>query len=304
MINFKIIFLIGAFLFSFALVDTAYAQLGIGQPATIRGIDVTIEELDNVHVVHEVVKSSSPNSVQLIEGTISNIEVVDEEGNEVQHGVSGGFGGNTVTLFPRSQDVFVKYDVSDVMFSKHGTTWTWHFLYLATTTFHLPDSVDLAFVNDRPVYFTNERTFNCHGCEMVLEFIPNEKKTIEKVTWEGQEFDVQIWASTELSSFNFDQPTKSISYDFDDTERWVTLIIPLELLWNPYQAWMGDEKIFTHEFKVDDEHYGVSLKLAEAGNVSIVGTSVIPEFPMIVPIMLVAITMVILLQSRSRFSLR
>ena len=67
---------------------------------------------------------------------------------------------------------------------------------------------------------------------------------------------------------------------------------------------MGDEKIFTHEFKVDDEHQGVSLKLAEAGNVSIVGTSVIPEFPMIIPIMLAAITMVILLQSRSRFSLR
>ena len=127
---------------------------------------------------------------------------------------------------------------------------------------------------------------------------------VELIMSMEEEFDVEIWASTELSSFNFDQPTKSISYDFDDTERWVTLIIPLELLWNPYQAWMGDEKIFTHEFKVDDEHQGVSLKLAEAGNVSIVGTSVIPEFPMIIPIMLVAITMVILLQSRNRFSLR
>ena len=304
MMNLKLFLLIGVVLFSCAATSTAYAQLGLGPAATIRSIDVTIEEIDKINVVHEVLKSSSARSVQLIEGTTSNIEVVDEDGNEVQHGVSGGFGGTTITLFPTSQDVFVKYDLSDVMFTKHGTTWTWHFLHLATTTFHLPESVEIAFVNDRPVYFTNERTFNCHGCEMVLEFIPNEKKTVEKVSWEDREFDVEIWGSTEVSSFNFDQPTKSISYDFDDSERWVTLILPFELLWNPYQAWLDDEKIFTHEFKVDDEHQGVSLKLQESGTVSIVGTTVVPEFPMIIPIMLVGMTMIILLQYRNKINLR
>ena len=138
--NFKLIFIIGAFLFSFTLIDAAYAQIGIGQPAAVRSIDVTIEELDKIHVVHEVVQSNSGNIVRLIEGTVSNIQVVDENGNEVEHGVSGGFGDTTITLFPRSQDVFVKYDLNNVMFTKHGTTWTWNFLYLATTTFHLPES--------------------------------------------------------------------------------------------------------------------------------------------------------------------
>ena len=301
---FKLSFVIVVFFLSFVMIDTAYAQIGLGKPAVLGEVSVTIEDFDKLHVVHEVIRSDSASELQLMEGSVSNIEVLDKEGNEVEYAVASGFGTPIVTVFPTNQEVFVSYDLSDVMYTKHGTTWTLHFLYLATTTFHLPESVDLAFVNDRPVHFKNAKTFNCHGCEMVLEFVPNEKKITEKVSWEGRDFDVEVWASTELNSFNFDQPSKSISYDFDDSERWVTLIIPLELLWNPYQAWLDDEKIFTHEFQVDDEHRGVSLKLDEAGTVSIVGTSVIPEFPMIIPIMLVAITMVILLQSRNRFSLR
>ena len=67
---------------------------------------------------------------------------------------------------------------------------------------------------------------------------------------------------------------------------------------------MEDEKLFTHEFKIDDKHYGVSLKLEESGTVSIVGTSVIPEFPMILPIMIIGITSVILLQFRNKIILR
>ena len=302
--NFKIFFVIGIIFLSIGVSNTAFAQIAIGGQADQKRIDVFIEDDESIHVIHEVRNSKSAQSLTLIEGTTSNIQVTDEAGNEIEHGVSGGFGGTVITIFPTNEDVFVKYDLSDVMFKKFQTTWTWHFLYLATTTFHLPESVELAFANDRPIYFTNEKKFNCHGCEMVLEFIPNEKKTIQKVSWEGQEFDVEVWASTELNEFNFNQPAKSISYDFDDTERWVTLIIPLELLWKPYQAWMGDEKLFTHEFKVDDEHYGVSLKLDEPGTVSIVGTSVIPEFPMILPIMIIGITAVIILQMKNKIILR
>ena len=301
---FKLTFLMGVFLLSFSIIDTAYAQISIGGAANQKSIDVFIEDGDDVHVIHQVAKSNSASSITLIEGTTSNIQVVDDEGNEIQHGVSGGFGGTVITIFPSNEDAFVSYDLTDTMFQKFGTTWSWHFLYKETTTFHLPESVDLVFANERPVYFTNEKKFNCHGCELILDFIPNEKKITEKILWEDKEFDVEVWASTELNSLNFDQPTKSISYEFDDSERYVTLIIPLELLWEPYQAWLDDEKIFTHQFKVDEEHYGVSLRIEEPGAVSIIGASVVPEFPMIIPIMLIAITMVILLQSRSRFSLR
>ena len=302
--QFKLLFLIGLVFLSAGIIEPVFGQISIGGKANQKSIDVIIEDFDKIHVIHKIAASKSAVSVTLLEGDTSNIQVIDKDGNEIEPGVSGGFGGTVITIFPTNEDVFIEYDLSGVMFKKHQVTWTWSFLYLHTTTFHIPDSVDLIFVNDRPVLFTDAKKFNCHGCEMVLEFIPNEKKTVQKVIWEDEEFDVEIWASTELNSFNFNQPAKSISYDFDDTERWVTLIIPLELLWKPYQSWMGDEKIFTHEFKVDDERYGVSLKLTEPGTVSIVGTSVIPEFPIILPLMIIGITMVIVLQYRNKFILR
>ncbi len=285
-------------------VADVHAQLGIGQPAVVKSVAVTIEGLDEVSVVHEVLRGGSTRSLELIEGTASDIKITDEGGNDVQHGVSGGFGGTTVTIFPTSENVLVTYDLSDVMFARHGTTWTWDFLYPVTTTFYLPDSADLVFVNNRPVYLQDEGAFNCHGCEMLLEFVPDEKKTTKTVSWEDREFEVEVWASTELNSFEFNQPQKSLSYDFEDSERWVTLVIPQELLWNPYQALSNGKKIPTYEFGVDENRHGISLKLNDTQSVSIVGTSVIPEFPLVVPIMVAGITMIMALQLRGRIILR
>ena len=300
---FRITLVITAMVFGFGIMDTVYAQISVGD-APQKNIDVFIEDDGKIHVIHHIGDDDSPRSLTLIEGTASNIKVSDEEGNEVQSAITGGFGNTLVTIFPTRDDTFVSYDLEDVMFKKHNTTWTWHFLYSRTTTFHMPDSVDLVFVNDRPIYLKDGENINCHGCDMVLEFIPDEKKITQQISWEDKEFDVEIWASTDITELSLDQPAKNISYVFDDSERWVTLIIPLELLWNPYQAWLDDEKIFTHEFGVDEKHRGISLKLKEAGTVSIIGTSVVPEFSAIIPIMLVMISAVLLLQFRSRIILR
>ena len=299
----KSIFLIVIFCVSLAIISTADAQLGIGSPAQQKKVEVTIGEEGQVHVLHEVKKSNSAKSVRLIEGTMTNLQVIDVDGNEIEHGVSGGFGGDAiVTLFPTSEDVIIEYDLDKVMFQKNKITWTWHFLYLQTTTFIFPESVDLVFVNDSPVYLKDTKKFNCHGCEMILEYVVDEIKSTEKVIWEDKEFEVEIWTSGEISSFNFNQPSKSISFDFDGSAHLVTLIIPLELLWSPYQALLDDEKIFAPVFQVDENHKGISLKPEGSGNISIVGTTVIPEFPIVIPLA-IGITMVIAMQFRNKINL-
>ena len=300
--NLKSIFLIAIFCVSLAVIPTADAQLGIGDPAQHKKLEVIIGDEGQVHVVHEVKKSNSARTVTLIEGTMSNLQVIDVDGNEVEHGVSGGFGGAIVTIFPTSEDVIIEYDLDNVMFQNNRITWTWHFLHLQTTTFIFPESVDLVLVNDSPVYLKDAKKFNCHGCEMVLEFVVDEVKSIEKVIWEDKEFEVEIWTSGGVSSFNFNQPSKSISFDFDGSAHLVTLIIPLELLWDPYQALLDDEKILTNVFQVDENHKGVSLKPKSSGNVSIVGTTVIPEFPIVIPLV-IGITMVIALQFRNKITI-
>ena len=144
---FKFLFVIAIVSLSFIMINTAYGQIGLGKPAVLGEVSVTIEDFDKLHVVQEVIASNSQSELKLMEGDVSNIKVLDLEGNEVEHAVAAGFGIPIVTIFPGSGDVFVTYDLNNVMFKKHGTTWTLPFLYLATTTFHLPESVDLAFVN-------------------------------------------------------------------------------------------------------------------------------------------------------------
>ena len=67
---------------------------------------------------------------------------------------------------------------------------------------------------------------------------------------------------------------------------------------------MLTEKILKNEFTVDENHIGLSIKPKSAGTVTIIGTSVVPEFPIIVPLMIIGITMVIVLQLRSKIILR
>jgi len=156
----KLILLIGIFCANLAIMPTVSAQLDIGNPATNKKLEVTIGENGEIHVMHEIKKSDSPKSVRLIEGTTSNIQVTDTDGNEMQHGISAGFGNTIITLFPTSKDIIIEYDLDDVMFTQKGITTTWYFLHLETTTFIFPESVELVFVNDRPVYLKNTNKIN------------------------------------------------------------------------------------------------------------------------------------------------
>ena len=46
-----------------------------------------------------------------------------------------------------------------------------------------------------------------------------ESKIIEKATWEENEFDVEIITDSEIQSFNFNQPEKSLSFQVNDENK-------------------------------------------------------------------------------------
>jgi len=91
----------------------------------------------------------------------------------------------------------------------------------------------LIFVNDRPVRIVNAEGMRCHGCDMFLEYVIDEPIILKEVKWEDQKFLVSIITLDEIDSFNFDQPRRSLSFETTQEDRFITLIIPLELLWNP-----------------------------------------------------------------------
>ena len=256
-------------------IPTVNAQeISIGEKAEQKSVKVVISSSDEIHVKHVIASSNSPKQIELIDGTITNITVSNEEGKEKQFGIIGDNDG--IMIYPSQEDTMVEYDLGDVIFLKDNV-WTWDFRYLETTSFIIPEEVDLIFVNEKPVYLDEKKGIACHGCQMILEYSIDEPKILENVKFENKEFLIEIRTFAEINQFNFDQSTKNISFEVNGENQFVTTIIPLELLSRPYNVFMGDEKIFFHEYINNGTHVWLNIRPDNSGTVSIIGTTIISD---------------------------
>ena len=274
------------------------AQISIGQKANQKSVEVTINLEGEVHVKHIIRSSSLPTDLELIYGTVSNVSVTNEEGDELLFSMNDD---GTLLVQPSNEESIVEYDLEHALIQTNGV-WTWSFRYLETTSFYFPDEANLIFSNERPVYLDEKKGITCHGCQMILEYSINEPKIIENVTWEDKEFVVEIQTHSNIENFVFNQPTKSISFHTSKENQFVTAIIPLELSWNPYSVFLNDEKIFFHEYINNGTHVWLSLKPETSGEIIIIGTTVIPEFPIIAPLA-IGFLMILVLPFTKKFNL-
>jgi len=260
-----------------------FAQVSFAPLANQISVNITIGSDSEVHVVHLIQKSSAVKQVNTITGTVQELKVTDVNSDDIQYAVIGNNQG--VTIFPTKENVIVEYDLKDVLFL-NNEIWTWAFFYPISTAFFFPEEVDLVFANNRPVTLKDVKGINCHGCQMTLEYIINEPINVNEIKWEDKKFPVIIRTVDEISSFNFDQPSKKLSFEASKGNRFITIIIPLELLWNPFQVFLNSEKILKHEFLQNSTHVWLNVKPESPGTIEVIGTSVIPEFPMMLPLVL------------------
>jgi len=192
-------------LFIISIIPVADAQFSLAEKASHVSIEVIINSVGEVHVKHVVRQSTVPIQVDFIDGTVSDISVTNEQGKEKQVNIVGGNIG--VLILPSNRNSIIEYNLDDVL-SQKDSLWTWNFRYLETTAFIFPEEVDLIFVDDRPVLFGEQKGFNCHGCQMILEYSINEPKNIKQVNWEDEEFLVVIRTLAEIENFDFSQSAK------------------------------------------------------------------------------------------------
>jgi len=267
-----VFFIILAFII---VIPIAYAQeITIGEKAEQKSVEVVISSADKIHVKHVIISSNSPKQLELINGTITNLIVSDEEEKEQQFGTIGDNDG--VMIYPSQDNTIVEYDLGDVIFLKDNV-WAWNFRYLETTSFIIPKEIDLIFVNNRPVYLGEKNGISCHGCQMILEYSINEPKILKNVKFEDKEFLIAIRTFAEINQFNFDQSIKKISFEVNGENQFVTTIIPLELLPIPHNVFMVDEKIFFNEYNNNGTHVWLSIRPDNSGIVSIVDATNISD---------------------------
>ena len=283
-----------------SLVPLVDAQISVGEKANQKSVEVVISSDGEVHVTHVVRSSNLPQDLELVYGTVSNISVVNEQGGEELFSMIAD--DSVVLLQPSDEELIIEYDLDDVLI-KIDNVWTWSFRYLETTTFIIPEKVDLFFVNERPVYLDDKKGFSCHGCQMVLEYTIDEPKNIERVNWENNEFIVEIITFAKIENFDFSQSNKEISFKVNEENQFVTTVIPLELLWGPYAVFLNDEKIFFTDNFNNGTHVWINIKPDTTGEISIIGTTVVPEFPIIAPLA-IGFLMIMTIPLMRKFSLR
>ena len=250
------------------------AQVSIEEKSSQKSVKVSINSSGDVHVKHVVDSSNSPKQTKLISGTVTNLTVKNEDGDEKQYSVFGG-NNNAVLIHPSKEDSIIEYNLEDAL-SQENNVWIWNFRYLESTTFMLPQEVELIFANERPVFLDEKKGITCHGCQVVLEYSINEPKIFKNIKLENREHVVEIRTYSNIDEFVFDQSTKSITFDISKENMFVTTIIPLELLEEPYSVFLDDEKIFFHKYINNGTHVWLNMKPENTGEITIVGTTDIP----------------------------
>jgi len=302
--NTKIFLIIGIFGI-ITIIPTVDAQLSFGGKAN-QSIEMKIDTSQIIHVKHIVSSSNTPVNVNLITGTISNLSITNEEGERIEEKIgmgNDGKGEQNITIFASKQNSIIEYNLEDA-FTLNDNMWTTKISYPQKISIYIPEEVDLIFVDNNPIILGEQKGIACHGCNINLQYYSDILKIItEEVEWEEEKFFVEIMVDSNIEKFNFDQRSKSISFQVNEETKFITITMPSKLLGGPYITLLDDEKILHKKYPNNETHVTLSMKPESTGRINIIGTTVIPEFPIFAPLV-IGFLIILTLPLMKKFNLR
>ena len=277
-------------------------ELTMGQKP-VEDIKIIIDKDGTAHVTH-FVKGNSLAAIQVItvKGNMANFSVTDQNGSSVQY-FNVSTTQKSILFPPTSRNMtLIKYDLTDVVSQIDGV---WKLNYTepsdaAFTDFYFPKGVDMIWANDRPIYL-GDKGLRQHGNGFALDYIINEPITLQNVKWQNSNFTIGIRTLSDLGPYTFDQSAKAYAFDVNKPQSFVTVIMPQDLLWGPYQGKLNGNGTLTTTFHNNGTHVWIGFHPSKSGTLQLTGTTAIPEFPLFVPLV-IGITVVIALQFRNRFN--
>ena len=284
------------------VIPTANAQLTIGSEAKQELIEVKINDKGEVDVKHIVKASNMPGTVDLFSGTISNLVVTNEMGEEKDSGIANDTKGNlSVFILPSKENSIIKYNLENIILKDN--LFTTQISYPEKFSVLFDDQIEMIFVNNNVIFLENKKGISVNGKgEIIIEFYSNIPKMIKEVEWEENKFDVEIIVDSKIENFYFNQTSKSISFEVTEVNEYVTISMSEELLGGPYVILLDTEKIRFSKSEIG-EYVTLSMKPETTGQVTIIGTTVIPEFSMFIPLIM-GFLIILTVPAMRKFSLR
>ena len=272
-------------------------QLKMGEGVNER-IKVIIDENGTAHVTHMVQGNrNSQVSVETIRGNVTNISVTDLSNNTVQYATIQQY-PIAIMIPPSDRNMtLIKYDLPDVI-SQNGGVWIWNYLTPSDTTstdFYFPNGITQIWTNDRPVYI-GENGIGMHGDGAKLEYAI-EKTSIQNIQWQNFTFPVEIDSLSGIGNYTFDQTSASYQFQISKSHSFVTVVMPKVLLGAKYAAHINGNHLLTTVFHENNTHSWIGLRPDTNGTIQITGSTVIPEFPLFLPLA-IGISMMLILQFR------
>jgi len=291
--------------FSLVLViPTSYAQLTIGADAEQKSIQMKLDTNGTVSVKHVVSSSNMPVTVKLFSGAISNLVITNETGEDKSNtGIATDLQGNqSIVIFPSRQNSSIEYNLENII--PKDNLFTIQTSYTETYSVIFPDEIEMIFLNGNTILLENKKGVSLnYGGSATIQYYSNIPKITKEVQWEENKFDVEIITDSKIEKFNFEQTSKSISFQVNEENKFVTIIMSEELLGGPYLIFLDDEKIKFNKGKKGENHVVLNMKPNVPGEVVIIGTTVIPEFSMFIPLVM-GFLVVLTVPFMKKFNLR
>ena len=285
------------------VVPTAYGQLTLGSEAKQELIEVKISPTGEINVKHIVSPSNMPTSVTLFEGEIKKLIVTNDSGEEINSGTANDVKGNlSVMVLPSKQSTTIEYNLENM--NLENNLFVTEISYQKKFSVLFDESIKLIFVNNNAIFLDDKKGISINGGgNTEIKFYNEELKIIKEVIWEENKFDVEIITDSEIQSFNFNQAEKNISFQVNDKNKFVTISMSEELLGGPYVILLDGEQILYTKFVRDGKIVSLNLKPEAPGQVTIIGTTVIPEFSMFIPLIM-GFMIILTVPLMRKFSLR
>jgi len=270
------------------VIPTANAQLTLGSEASQESIEVKMNIEGEVSVKHVVRPSNIGSTLFLFDNAEipdKNYNGINENGEDVQLGIiDDGLGNKSVYILPSKYNIIIEYNLENMILNDN--------LFSTEISYHekfsviFDKSIRLIFINNNIILLDDKKGIAVSGGgNAKIEFYESVSNIIKEAIWEENKFNVEIITNSEIQSFNFNQPEKSISFQVNNENKFVTVIMSEELLGGPYIVLLDNEKLTYSKF-IQEENNILNFKPETTGEITIIGTTVIPEFSMFIPLIM------------------
>ena len=268
------IYLIVLVLALITVIPASSAQLSLGAEANQKLIEVNLNKSEIINVKHIIAASSMPVSVNLFDGVIpETITVTNDNGDEKEFGLTNDVQGNaSITIFPTKSNAIIKYDLEDAS-KLYENLWTVRVGYSETFSILFSKEIDLLFLNNNIIELGDKKGISAnYGGDAVIQYYDKIPKITEEVEWEEGKLNVEIITNSKIDKFNFEQESKSITFQVNQKNKFVTVTMEEKLLGSPYSILLNDEKIKYTKSVSKENYVSLNIKPQAVGEIVITGS--------------------------------